>query len=74
MDLFFHFDDVGITDHFDGVLSIVRAHSTNGRLLMTIVISIVKIMLINGATTDTTPERSFSTARRIKPWLHSPMT
>ena len=39
--------------HFDDVLSILKALSTNERLLMKNIITIVKIMLVNGATTAT---------------------
>ena len=36
--------------HFDDVLSILIALSTNGRLLMENIINIVKFMLVNGGT------------------------
>ena len=39
--------------HFDVALSILKALSTNERLLMKNIITIVKIMLVNGATTAT---------------------
>ena len=55
--------------HVDDALSILKALSRNERLAMKNVIIIVKIMLLNGATTAT-PERSFSMVRRIKTWLH----
>ena len=44
--------------HFDDVLSILKALSTQE-------ITIVEIMLVNDATTAT-PERSFSTVRKMK--------
>ena len=37
------------------------------------VMKIAKLLLVNGAT-STTPERSFSTARRLKTWLRSTMS
>ena len=54
------------------ILSNLKALSTNERLLMKNVVTIV-ITLVNGATTATT-ERSFSVTRRIKTRLHTTMT
>ena len=54
------------------ILSNLKALSTNERLLMKNVVTIV-ITLVNGATTAT-PERSFSMTRRIKARLHTTMT
>ena len=59
--------------HVDDVLSILKAFSRNERLVMKNVITIVKIMLINGDTIAT-PERIFSMVRRIKSWLWLTMT
>ena len=42
-------------------------------LLIPNVIKILKLLLVKGAT-STTPERSFSTARRLKTWLRSTMS
>ena len=42
-------------------------------LLIPNVIKILKLLLVNGAT-SATPERSFSTARRLKTWLRSTMS
>ena len=54
------------------ISSNLKALSTNERLLMKNVVTIV-ITLVNGATTATT-ERSFSVMRRIKTRLHTTMT
>ena len=40
------------------------------RSLIPYIVSIVKVVLVSGATT-VTPQRSFSMARRIKTWLRS---
>ena len=52
------------------ILSNLKALSTNERLLMK---NVVTIVIVNGATTAT-PERSFSMTRRIKARLHTTMT
>ena len=51
--------------HFHDILSILKAISTNGRLLVKNIITIVKTVLDNGATTAT-PERSLRKQRRFK--------
>ena len=50
-----------------------KALSTNERLLMKNVVTIVKIELVNGAT-PATHQVSFSMPMRIKTWLRSIMT
>ena len=62
----------GSPAHFDDVLSILQTLFMNETYFMKNVITIVKIMLINGATT-TTPKRLFSMARTINTRLHSTM-
>ena len=59
--------------HFDDVLSILKALSTNEKRFIKNVITTVKTMLVNGDTTVTT-EGSFSMDRGIKTWLRSTMT
>ena len=51
--------------HFHDILSILKAISTNGRLLVKNIITIVKTVLDNGATTAT-PERLLRKQRRFK--------
>ena len=62
----------GSPAHFDDVLSILQALFMNERYFMKNVITIVKIILINGATTAA-PKRLFSMARTISTRLHSTM-
>ena len=59
--------------HFDTIVSILQEASKETFLLISNVIVIVKILLVNAAT-SATPERSFSMARRIKTWLRTRMT
>ena len=59
--------------HFDTIVSILQEASKETFLLIPNVIVIVKILLVNAAT-SATPERSFSMDRRIKTWLRTRMT
>lgn len=59
--------------HADDALSILKAFCRNKRLLVKNVMTIVKIMLLNGATIAT-PQRTFSMIRRINSWLRLTMT
>ena len=54
------------------ILTSLQAISTTKRSLIPNIVSILKVVLVSGATTAT-PERSFSMARRIKTWLRSTM-
>ena len=58
--------------HFGDIVEKLRTVSAEERALIPNVISIVKIVLVNGAT-SATPERSFSLARRLKTWLRACM-
>ena len=62
----------GNPSHFDDILTSLQAISKTERSLIPNIVSIVKVVLVSGATTAT-PERSFSMARRIKTWLRSTM-
>ena len=66
-------------NHFKRRKSIPRSRNlcyneiaTGWSELMPNITKIAKLLLVNGATTAT-PERSFSTARRLKNWLRSSM-
>ena len=54
------------------ILTSLQAISTTKRPLIPNIVSIVKVVLVSGATTAT-PDRSLSMARRIKTWLRSTM-
>ena len=58
---------------FDAIVNILQEASKETLLLIPNVIVIVKLLLVNAAT-SATPERSFSMARRIKTWLRTRMT
>ena len=58
--------------HFGDIVEKLRTVSAEERALIPNVISIVKIVLVNGAT-SATPERSFSLSRRLKTWFRACM-
>ena len=57
---------------FKDIHRAVKGCSVATRDLMPNIVHVVKLLLINPAT-SCTPERSFSTARRLKTWLLSTM-
>ena len=57
---------------FKDIHRAVKGCSVATRDLMPNIVHVVKLLLINPAT-SCTPERSFSTARRLKTWLRSTM-
>lgn len=59
--------------HLGEIVEVLKALSAEKKKLLENIITIVKIILTNGAT-SATPERSFSMLRRIKTWLRSRMT
>ncbi len=63
-----------VTDivNFDDIVRVLKSSKEDLPLLQNVV-TMIKIVLIGGATTAT-PERSFSLARRIKTFLRSSMT
>lgn len=58
--------------HAADIFKIMRNHKDEMKLMPNVV-KIANLLLVNGATTAT-PERSFSTARRLKTWLRSTMS
>ena len=56
---------------FKDIYKAVKGCSAANRDLMPNIVYVVKLLLIN--PTSCTPERSFSTARRLKTWLRSTM-
>ena len=59
--------------NLDEVVEVLRSLSQEKRKLIANTVTLVRIVLTNGAT-SATPERSFSMMRRIKTWLRSRMT
>lgn len=57
---------------FKDVHKVLKRISPANRELMPNIVYVVKLLLVNPAT-SCTPERSFSTARRMKTWLRSTM-
>lgn len=58
---------------FGDMLKYVQSQHSSKRTLIPNIITVFKLTIINPAT-SCTPERSFSTARRLKTWLRSTMT
>ena len=63
----------GEVSNFDDITKQILMKSKEERGLKGNVIAIIKIVLV-GAATSATPERSFSLARRLKTWLRSTMS
>ena len=59
--------------NFEDMLKHIKSLNSSTRALIPNVINVFKLIIINPAT-SCTPERSFSTARRLKTWLRSTMT
>lgn len=59
--------------NLDEVVEVLRSLSQEKRKLISNTVTLLRIVLTNGAT-SATPERSFSMMRRIKTWLRSRMT
>ena len=59
--------------NLDEVVEVLRSLSQEKRKLIFNTVTLLRIVLTNGAT-SATPERSFSMMRRIKTWLRSRMT
>ena len=59
--------------YFDAIVTILQQAGKEELCLIPNLIVIVKLLLVNAAT-SATPERSFSMARRIKTWLRTRMT
>jgi len=60
-------------EFFEDITRKIKTRSKEERGLIINVIKIIKLVLV-GAATSATPERSFSLARRLKTWLRSTMT
>ena len=58
---------------FANMLEHIKSLHSSKRALIPNIITVFKLIIINPAT-SCTPERSFSTARRLKTWLRSTMT
>ena len=58
--------------NLEDVVKVIKSFAPEKSKLIQNVVTIIKIILANGAT-SATPERSFSMLRRIKTWLHSRM-
>ena len=58
--------------NLEDVVKVIKSFAPEKSKLIQNVVTIIKIILTNGAT-SATPERSFSMLRRIKTWLHSRM-
>ena len=58
--------------NFGGIVKGIQLLSREKHKLIRNVVSIARLVLTNGAT-SATPERSFSTLRRLKTWLRSTM-
>ena len=54
--------------NLEDVVKVIKSFAPEKRKLIQNVVTVIKIILTNGAT-STTPERSFSMLRRIKAWL-----
>lgn len=59
--------------HFDEIKKKIMTKSKQERRLVGNVVKVIKLVLV-GAATSATPERSFSLARRLKTWLRSTMS
>lgn len=66
------FKGISCTTFADMLKHIKSLHSSK-RALIPNIITVFKLIIVNPAT-SCTPERSFSTARRLKTWLRSTMT
>ena len=58
---------------FSDVVDVIQSLSNEKRKLIKNVVIIIRLILTRGAT-SATPERSFSTMRRLKTWLRSTMS
>ena len=63
----------GEVSNFDDITKRIMMISKEERFLIGNVIVVIKIVMV-GAATSATPERSFSLARRLKTWLRSTMS
>ena len=59
--------------NFSDVVGVIQSLSNEKRKLIKNVVIIIRLVLTMGAT-SATPERSFSTMRRLKTWLRSTMS
>ena len=59
--------------HFGDIVEQLKTIAPQERVIISNVITIIKMVLITG-TTRATSKRSFSLARRVKTWLRSSMT
>ena len=59
--------------NLEDVVKVIKLFASEKRKLIQNVVTVIKIILTNGAT-SATPERSFSMFRRIKTWLRSRMS
>ena len=59
--------------HFEEITEKIMESSAAERHLFGNIIKLMKLVLV-GAATSATPERSFSLARRLKTWLRATMT
>ena len=59
--------------NLEDVVKVIKSFAPEKRQLIQNVVTVIKIILTNGAT-SATPERSFSMLRRIKTWLRSRMS
>ena len=59
--------------NLEDVVKVIKSFAPEKRKLIQNVVTVIKIILTNGAT-SATPERSFSMLRRIKTWLRSRMS
>ena len=57
-------------NNFEDILHHIRTSSSGEQKLISNIATIINLILIN-TSTSCTPERSFSTARRLKTWLRS---
>ena len=57
----------------EDVVKVIKSFAPEKRKLIQNVVTVIKIILTNGAT-SATPERSFSMLRRMKTWLRSRMS
>ena len=59
--------------HFGGIVEKSKTISSQERVIINSVITIIKIVLTTGVTSATS-EKSFSLARRVRTWLQPSMT
>ena len=59
--------------NLEDVVKVIKSFAPEKRKLIQNVVTVIKIILTNGAI-SATPERSFSMLRRIKTWLRSRMS